>query len=436
MRDIIVLGIVFGALPFILMRPYIGVMVWSWISYMNPHRLAYGIAYNFPLAAVVGATVLVSLLFTKEPRRIPWTPTTVIWILFVLWTCITTLFALVPDDAYEAWDRMMKIQLMTFITLMVITNRERINLLILTIVASIGFYGIKGGAFTLLTGGNYRVWGPAGSVIEGNNELALALVMIIPLMYYLTTITRQKWLRLGYWGGIGLTALSVLGSYSRGAFLAVAAMGVFFILKSHKKFLFAILFVIAVPLFLSFMPQEWHDRMSSIQDYEQDESALGRINAWWFAYHLAKDRPFVGGGFETFDKDLFVKYAPNPNAFHDAHSIYFEVLAEHGFVGLALFLILGWLALRNGAWIIRHVGDREDLRWARTLAAMTQVSLIGFAVGGAFLGLAYFDLYYHLVALLVLARTIVERELAAEFKQEENQVVAEISDEPKWGAQS
>jgi probable O-glycosylation ligase (exosortase A-associated) len=381
---------------------------------MNPHRLAYGFAHDFPVAALVGATVLASLLFTKEPRRIPLTPLTIVWIAFVAWMCLTTLFALVPDDAYDAWNRMIKIQLFAFITLMLVTSRERLNGLVFVIAASLGFYGLKGGVFTVLTGGNLMVWGPPGSFIEGNNELALALVMIVPLLYYLQGITQRRWLKLGYWGVMAFSVLSILGSYSRGAFLATAAIVLFFVLKSNRKFLFAILFVITLPLALNFMPQEWHERMESIGEYHEDESALGRINAWWFAFNLAKDRPLVGGGFDTFDKDLFVKYAPEPNAFHDAHSIYFEVLGEHGFVGLALFLAIGVLALRNGTWIIRHTRDRPGLRWARDLAAMTQVSLIGYAVGGAFLGLAYFDLYYHLVGVLVMTRWLVARELSAE----------------------
>lgn len=411
MRDYILMAVIFGSLPVILMRPYVGVLVWSWISYMNPHRLTYGFAHDFPLAAVVGATVLASLVFTKEPRRIPWTPLTIVWTVFVAWMCLTTLFALVPDDAEVAWTRMIKIQLFAFITLMLVTNRERINGLVFVIAASIGFYGIKGGIFTVLTGGELRVWGPPGSFIEGNNELALALVMTLPLLFYLQSITSRLWLKLGYWGAMGFSVLAILGSYSRGAFLAASAIVLFFVLKSNKKILFAILFIVTLPLAWNFMPQEWHERMESIGEYSEDESAQGRINAWWFAYNLAKDRPLLGGGFDTFDKDLFVKYAPVPNAFHDAHSIYFEVLAEHGFVGLLLFLMIGVLALHTGGWIIRHTRDRPEFDWARNLAAMAQVSLIGYAVGGAFLGLAYFDLYYHLVAILVMTRWVVEREL-------------------------
>ncbi|HEX9626889.1 MAG TPA: putative O-glycosylation ligase, exosortase A system-associated [Acidiferrobacterales bacterium] len=416
MRDLLLIAIIFGALPVILLRPYIGVLLWSWISYMNPHRLAYGFMHDFPVAAAIGATTLVSLVFTKEPRRIPWTPLTITWAMFVAWMSFTTLFALIPGDAQQEWTRMIKIQLFAFITLMLVTSRERLNWLALVITASIGFYGLKGGIFTVMTGGSMTVWGPPGSFIEGNNELALALVMIIPLLYYLQSITRRLWLRLGYWGAMGFSVLAVLGSYSRGAFVAIAAMLLYFMFKSSKKLVFAILFVITLPIALNFMPAEWHERMQSISRYQEDGSALGRINAWWFAYNLTKHYPITGGGFDAFDPDLFVKYAPEPNDFHDAHSIYFEVLAEHGYVGLALFLAIGVMALRTGTWIIGHARDRPELRWARDLAAMTQVSLIGYAVGGAFLGLAYFDLYYHLVAIMVITKGLVEHHLAGDTR--------------------
>ena len=37
-----------------------------------------------------------------------------------------------------------------------------------------------------MTGGSFRVWGPPQSVVEGNNELAVALVITIPLLYFLS----------------------------------------------------------------------------------------------------------------------------------------------------------------------------------------------------------------------------------------------------------
>ena len=138
-----------------------------------------------------------------------------------------------------------------------------------------------------------------------------------------------------------------------------------------------------------------------------------------FAINVAKDRPLVGGGFGAFKKETFYKYAPEPEDVHDAHSIYFEVLGEHGFVGLILFLIFWAMVLKTGNWTIKHTRDRPDLNWANNLTAMSQAGLVGYAVGGAFLGLAYYDLPYHLMAIIVITRSIVEKEL--ETKPDKNE---------------
>lgn len=411
MRDIILLSIILGSLPIILARPYVGVLVWTWLSYMNPHRLAWGAAYDYPVAAVIGAATLLSLLFAKEPKRIPWTPVTTTLAIFIVWMSLTTIFALVSENAFDAWYKTIKIQVFTFVTIMLFQSRERINMLIAVIVVSLGFFGFKGGVFTILTGGENIVWGPPESFIEDNNSLALALVMVMPLMRYLQITISQKWLKLGLWFVLICSGISVIGSQSRGAFLASLGILATIFFWSNKKFLVVALLLISAPIAWNFIPEKWIDRMESIGSYEQDASAMGRINAWWFAFNVAKDRPLVGGGFEVFDKTIFSRYAPDPEDFHDAHSIYFEVLGEHGFIGLFLFLLLGIHALRSCNWTIRSTKGHADLKWAHDLAEMARLSLISYAVGGAFLGLAYFDLYYHIIVLVVVTRCLVEKAL-------------------------
>jgi probable O-glycosylation ligase (exosortase A-associated) len=178
------------------------------------------------------------------------------------------------------------------------------------------------------------------------------------------------------------------------------------------------------------MPQKWFERMETIRNYREDQSAMGRINAWGFAYNLARDRPFVGGGYEAFRAELFAYYAPDPEDVHDAHSIYFEVLGEHGFVGLFLFLGLGLLVWRSCSWIRRQARGDPELEGFSDLARMTQVSLVGYAVGGAFLGLAYFDLYYNLVGIVILAKTMVGEHLrrkAASTAEAEEETSYEVA---------
>ncbi len=409
MRDILVTLIVFGSLPFILRRPYYGVIMWVWLSVMNPHTQGWGFATSFPFAAVVAGTTLLGMLFTKDPKSLPMTAFTWFLLLFAVWTTMTTVMAFYPEESFGMWKRVMKILLMTFVALMLIKSKKQIMEYIWILTISLGFYGIKGGIFTIRGGGTGMVWGPDNTFIGGNNEIALALVVIIPMMRYLQLVSTNRWVKHAMTASMVLCALAALGSYSRGALVAIAAMSAFLWLKSPQKLRIGLALVILFPLMLAFMPARWTERMDTIQTYDVDASAMGRINAWKMAANLANDRPLTGGGFEIYEPVTFARYAPNPKDIHAAHSIYFQALGEHGYVGLLIYLALGFITWRNGGWITRNTVGREDLLWAKQLALMIQVSLIGFAVGGAFLSLLYFDVPYYLMVAMVVTRILVEK---------------------------
>ncbi len=411
MRDLLVAAIIFGSLPFILRRPYVGALMWVWVSVMNPHRLAYGFAHNFPFAEIIALTTLFSVAIHRDERHFPLVPATVSLILFMLWMNVTSIFAIHFDQIYYHWSTIMKVLLMTLVAITVLHKKEHIRQLIWVLVISLGFYGVKGGLFTLRGNGDL-VFGPDNSFIQENNALALALIMTIPLMRYLQLTEPRKWVRLGLTVSMVLCGLSALGSYSRGALIAIAAASIFLWLKSQYKVRIGIALLILLPALIAFMPAKWEKRMHTIETYQQDDSAMARINAWQTAWNLALDRPIVGGGFEIYDMGIVTKYAPHPErGVHAAHSIYFQTLGEHGFVGLALFLAMGFLTWRNGSWIIAKTRERPDMAWANNLAKMLQVSQIAYASGGAFLSLAYFDLPYYVLAAMVLTRVAVEKEL-------------------------
>jgi probable O-glycosylation ligase (exosortase A-associated) len=410
-RDILVTLIVFGALPWVLRSPVNGVLMWVWISVMNPHTQGWGFATVFPFAMIIALTTLFSTAVSSEPRALPASPLNLAMLAFTGWMCVTWPFSIYPEPSLVQWLRVMKIMLMTFVCTMLVKSERDIHRLVWVLAISLGFYGVKGGIFTLRSGGSHRVWGPQATFIEDNNALALALVMVIPLMLYLRQHSARPWVRRGLAGAMLLCALAALGSYSRGALLAIAAMAAALWFKSRRKVAVGALLCALAPLLLTYMPDQWTSRMESINEYRVDPSAQGRFNAWGMAWNLARDK-FFGGGFDIYQEPVFAIYAPDPADLHAAHSIYFQVLGEHGFVGLALYLLVGLLAWRNAGWIMRHAGAFDELRWAAGLAAMIQTSLAGFAVGGAFLSLAYFDLPYYLAAILVATRALVERRMA------------------------
>ena len=252
--------------------------------------------------------------------------------------------------------------------------------------------------------------GPPGTFIEDNNELALALIMTIPLMRYLQLQIRNRWLRLAFHPAMIACILSALGSHSRGALLAMSGMAFMLWLRGSKKLMTAPVFVLAGAAMIAFMPEHWGDRMETIATYEQDASAMGRINAWWAAFNIAQDR-MLGGGFDIYRPDVFAIYAPVPDDVHAAHSIYFQVLGELGFVGLAIFLSLWFVTWRAAAWVRKHARGDPETEWASTLAGLCQVSMLAYLIGGAFLSLSYFDLPYNLMVLVVVTRQIVEKRL-------------------------
>jgi len=411
MRDIFVTLIILGSLPFILRRPFVGVLVWCWLGFMNPHRLCWGFARDFQFAQIVAITTLASILLNKEPKQIPWTRETKVLLLFIIWMFITTFFALNPAGAWGQWDKVWKIQLMIFVTLMIVRTPEQLKALVWITALSIGFYGVKGGIFTITTGGVHTVLGPSATFIGVRGGIALALNMTIPLMRYLQLNTQQVWVRRGLTAAMVLTAFAIIGTQSRGGFLGAIVVGLFLTLKSRKKILYTALAVIVAASIVSFMPAEWGERMGTIQTYEQDASAMGRINAWKFAYNLASDHAIFGGGFECFRGWLFDQYAPNPDDVHDAHNIFFEVLGEQGFIGLFLYVLLLLFAWRTGSWTISNAKNNPKTKWMADLASMVQVSIAAYVAGGSFLGLAYFDYYYHLIAILVLTKIMLEKEL-------------------------
>lgn len=401
MRDIFVTAVIFGLLPFVFKRPWIGILLWSWLAYMNPHRQTWGFAYDFPFSMVVGVVTIAAFLFSKDKKEMLWARETVVLLIFVLWMLVTTIFAFYPDLAWVQWNKVWKIQLMIFLIVMMIKDRQQIHWMIWVIALSLGYYGVKGGIFTIVNGGEFRVQGPSGTFIGGNNEMALALIMTIPLIRYLHLQETRKWVKLGLAGAMVLCGVAAIGSQSRGGLVAMLAMGLFLWLKSRQKLIIGLYMVIAVGIMAAVMPQAWYDRMGTIETYEQDQSAMGRINAWHTAFNVASAN-VTGGGFEMFRPPTFRQYAPDPWNVHDVHSIYFEVMGEHGFIGFGLFMLLAVFAWLRAQQIIRSCKNDPDKKWASDLAAMIQVSLIGYGAGGAFLGLAYFDLPYHLMIILLL----------------------------------
>lgn len=411
MRDILLTLILASMLPVSLRRPFIGALVFAVISLANPHRLTWGFAYDQPWAQMYALATLAGILFTRERivgdsirRYLP-------VLVYLAWMGVTTAYAFDHPSAMFRWQQIIKVHLMCLVTLMLLTDWKRVKQLVWVAVCSIGFYGLKGGIFTITTGGEFRVWGPPSSAIEDNNHLAVGLVMMLPLMYWLFTQTQKKWLRALIVFSALMTATAIFGSHSRSAFLGIGAISIFLLLKSQHKFSVGLVAIIAGAMLASFMPEDYWERMETIRTYQEDSSAMGRINVWHTAVAIANDR-ITGGGFEYYNPQVFARYAPNPEDVHASHSIYFQALGEHGWIGFAIFMFIWAYTWSRCRRIIRLADDSDDGRAQALLARMIQVSMVGFAVGGAFVNIGNWDMDYYLMISALATARIVERQTA------------------------
>ncbi len=345
------------------------------------------------------------------------TPLVVLTLLFAIWITITSFFALSPNqaDVWDKWTTVEKILFMCLVGYALTTTRERLDQLIWAVVLTLGFWGVKGAILGALRGGD--IHGPDGGPLADRNDFGLGLVLMLPFLFYHWHLATNRHIRRGLMLMGFLVALAVFLTYSRGALLGACAMGAVVWLRSRAKFSTGFLILSVAFTVYNFAPKAWFSRMETIGTYEEDGSAMGRINIWRVSLRIAELHPITGGGFRaTFVpiviNDMLrgtnIERLTKPRA---AHSIYFDALSEHGWVGLALFLMILGYSWFNCSWLIRHSRDGPDLAWANVLGRMGQAVIVGYATAGAFASQAYLDEYWCMIFIFDAARRLVARKL-------------------------
>jgi probable O-glycosylation ligase (exosortase A-associated) len=401
--------------------PHVGALLWCWTALVVPTFFSYGFAAVIPYNKVVAIITLLAWLFSQEPKKLPANITLVLIALLGVWGTISALTSISPsDDAIREWQNFIKILVFAFVVAGLITTKDRIIALLYAAVFSLGFHGVLSGAKFLASGGASHLYGPGTSIIGDNNHFALAMIILLPVIFYLYRQSTHRLMKPALIGSIVLMIATIMGTTSRGGLIGVVALGGFAFMRSPNKARNAIILIPLVMVALAFAPEQWTSRMDTIADAGQDSSFMGRVIAWKQSTLIALDNPIFGGGFYAVqDLDIWLKYAgefrkldfiptPEPNPVHAfaAHSIYFQTLGDLGFVGLGIFLAILITSWRNASATIRATRDRPDWHWARDLAITLQYSLFAYAVSGAGLNMAYFDFMYMVFALLVVLRRL------------------------------
>ncbi len=392
-----------------LVRPWIGLCAYAWVGLMVPHRMIGGAVYDLPAAKVLALGVLIGLLTTRQwhppPRAREW------WWLAAFWlVCVASTFAdpVSPDAAWFHLERFTKVVGMLVPTVLLLADASRLRAWLSVIALSLGAVGLITGARAVATGFSVRLFGPEQSVIGDNNALAFALVVAVPLLVALERRAPTTWQRWGARLLVAATIAGVVGTYSRGS-LVVLALTLPATLLCFYRTRVAFAWVPGAALAVALVaPPAWLARMATIQPtaYRDDASGAERMKSWYVAWRLGLDHPLLGAGFRPFAEHVYERYIPGYRDYHNAHNHFLQVLAEHGFTGLALFVAI----LTSTAWrlitTVRRARDDPDLVWAATWARGVGLALLAYVLGGAFINLAYFELLYWLIAAAILIERV------------------------------
>jgi probable O-glycosylation ligase (exosortase A-associated) len=418
-RGIILVVFFLGSIPVCFFRPFYGVLLWIILAFVNPEWYAWGAGSWLPWAMLVAIpTLLGALVFLRGWHRLV---SREVLILVALWTWFTItslvsthtpLFADHASDTWYRWGFVSKILLMTVVIVYVVDSFSRLRTFLLVMAGCFAFIVLKAIPLIILSGGGARLYGPEYSMISDNNDLGLALTMTLPLFFCLAQTETKRWVKLLFAVLVIATIPAIFFTYSRGALVGLVAVISLMILRLKQRVIILPIILLAGLIAFLFAPAAWKERMDPTRPGAVDASARSRLNAWTYCWRLAKESPVTGGGFDTFTPDLFLRYAPDARDVHGPHSIYFGVLAEHGFPGLLLYLsLIGscFFSSRRLAKAARFYGDSHTAVLADTLP----LCLVGFLSSGAFLGRAYFDYFFALVACIAILKRLCQSHWAA-----------------------
>jgi putative inorganic carbon (hco3(-)) transporter len=413
MRDLAVIFTWMMLIPVAFIRAYVGVLLWAWTAFIAPNAYTYGIAQGISYNKIITGVTVLATLISNEKKQIHWDATLILLFVFLAHGTVSYLLSGNNSAAFDIFDKFWKECALCFFINLLITDRLRLHSLLATCAIGLGFHGVVEGLKVVASGGGHHVLGLP--TLGDNNQFAVALLMIIPVLNYLSRQSRNWIVKYAWMAGMGLNVLGVVGTWSRGGFIGLAVLGIGMVVLTKRKIRSLAIVGSVAFVVMGVASQAYFDRLSTIEGAEGDSSFMGRVFVWRISLVIAQDHPIFGVGFHGVqDPGIFHYYATKveiPEEYKNnlpiakaAHSIYFEVLGDLGFVGLGLFLALIALSFYNVGRAARFAKGKPDLQWIYELAHMLRLTLIAYCVSGAGVSMGYFEFFYVNITVIAIVR--------------------------------
>lgn len=416
MRDLFLVLLFPVFLYFGFRSPYISLYLWLWTSMFPLQNWVYGMALSLRFNLVFALMTILGYFIKLKDK--PEFKNTLLFTLIIVFFIHCSIGVMLHGVDYQ-WGKLenfLKAIVFFICCVLMLRKKHHFEAVIVFLVLSLGYFAFMEGLKYIATAGAHRIQGMMGPLGD-NNKCALGFNMCIPLIIYLITQTKEKLLKYGYVSVLALSIVGVFATNSRGGLLALLFILSYYWWIGGRKLYIPVLLIGAGFLLINVMPESWMDRMASIENAGEDSSFLGRVLFWKINFLAALDYPLFGLNFDATSSILvwqnymdeavrlnwFVDTPPKTRGFV-AHSIYFQVLGNQGFLGLGIFLLIAFTIFRTLSKITKYY---EKTSWQNSLAKAIRVSFMAFYVGGAALNAAYFELFYLLISIAICLNLVL-----------------------------
>jgi putative inorganic carbon (hco3(-)) transporter len=409
MRSVYVLFVYLSFLVLGIAAPFVFSLGYVWTDTFSPQAVSYIILPSIPVSLIMGGASLVGyfMLDRRFPRA---STTTVLLIIFAIWITVTTFgWAVVPGPAYGKWNLAVKTVLMGAFLPFIFRSRVHIEAFLLVWMFSLSVQILPFGIKTMYSGGGYGqnlgVVGGNSLLAEGSTLASVALCLVPLLVHfykYSVILPKTRLVKLGLIGYGILCFAAAIGTYERTALVSMMVLGIGMWIRSKHKISFIFIAAAITGVILYFADGAWTDRIQTTANYSSENSAYGRILVWKWTLDYISQHP-LGGGFDMYRIDS-ITYPPDPDgsvitilgkAFH---SSWFEVLGEHGWPGLGIFVTIIGVTVLQLQLAARRAKGVIGLEWIASLAYSLQIALFALLAGATFVGIAFQPMIYYLLA--------------------------------------
>ncbi len=406
MRDVVLLLWFAISMPIAFFRPFYGIIVFTILAFNRTQDLCWGVARDLRLSQLIAIVTLVGFVLNHRGRFFISDKRNWLMILLFALVGVSVYTAYYPSAAITKFPELGKVVLVSILTASLLTTQRRFRILMLVTSLSLGFYSVKNALI-----GTTVNRGPGG-LLQDNNDFSSALVMALPMLYYLAIDERKRWMKIFFAFASLCTVVTITLTDSRGGFLALAIVFAALVLMSRQKLLALSAAPIVVAAFLLLIPERYLERIRSIKDHD-DASSRGRLVAWENALRMIGDRPVTGVGYRNFVFVYHFYTVDKSEQRRVAHNSYLQVAAESGLPAFFVFMAIIAYTLYRLRAVRRMVRGSPGASWIANYSKALEIAIYGYMMGAMFLNRAHFDLFYHVVAMSIGLEVLARRQLAA-----------------------